>query len=137
MSCSVSIEGGPNRSIAAAFMLAGIADGDPAVARDKRGVTHFIRISIANDAARCVPFGDGYIRVISGVGVQCWNRPNIDETRVIPQVFIERRSAFDLCGRTFWSKREFRDDVLIAQLCPALHVLREKPVETVAKQLNR
>src|SRR6185503_8802528 len=35
-SCSVRAEGGPNRSMAAAFMLAGIAGGDPAVARDTR-----------------------------------------------------------------------------------------------------
>jgi hypothetical protein len=35
-SCSVSFEGGPNRSIAIAFMRAGIADGDSAVARDIR-----------------------------------------------------------------------------------------------------
>src|SRR4029077_3019710 len=74
---------------------------------------------------------------ISCVSVQCWNRTNINETRVITQVFIERRTAFDLRRRAFRSKREFRDDVLIAQLCPALHVLGEKPVETVAKQLNR
>src|SRR4029077_9619817 len=112
--------------------------GDQTVAeRDERCVTHFVRLSIANDAARCVPLGDCYIRIISCVGGQCGNRTNIDETRVIPQVFIERRSAFDLCGRTFRSKREFRDDVLIAQLCPAFHVLGEKPVEAIAKQLNR
>ncbi len=71
-------------------------------------------------------------------GGQCWNCSYIDDTRVIPaDIYRASRSTFDSCGRTFRSERKFRDDVLVAQLRPAFHVFREKPVETVAKQLNR
>src|SRR6266853_1850762 len=71
MSCSVSIEGGPNRSIAEAFMVAGIADGDPAVARDiRRRVMNrlrcVVRSSRSSEAVEGADAPAGRLMVASG-----------------------------------------------------------------------
>ena len=93
-------------------------------------------IAVAQDATRCAPFRDGDVRFLRRVDPQRRQRANVDDAGIVAQVFVECRAAFDSLGRTLGSEVKFGDDTLIAHIGPALHVFREKGIDTLAQKFR-